>query len=230
MKKMFLSFVAFAIIAPAVTAQQKKGHGTQTQARTRTQTPTPFEGTIDFIQSNGIDTSHYKYYVKGNNVKVDNYDARTKNIEGSFLIDLGTKKLTVLSPVRKIYFDQDPSAPAKPGGKPEVAKTGKVKKIDGYTCKEYVVVDAGEGLKINFWMAYGHFDFFDDMLRILNRKDKFSEYYLEIPDTKGMFPLLAIEEDLAGNKKGEMKALKITKTSVGPDTFMVPPGYKKFKK
>lgn len=230
MKKLFLSLVAFAIIAPAVIAQQKKGRGTQTHARTRTQTPTPFEGTIDFIQSNGIDTSHYEYYVRGNNVKVDNYDVRTKNIEGSFLIDLGTKKMTVVSPVRKIYFEQDPSAPVKPGGKPTATKTGKIMKINGYTCKEYVVVDADEGIKIYYWLAYGHFDFFNDMLRILNRKDKFSEYYLEIPDTKGMFPMLAIEEDLAGNKKGEMKAMKITKTSLTDNTFMVPPGYKKFQK
>lgn len=230
MKKLFLSVVTLAIITPAAMAQQKKGHATAAHAHTPTHTATPFEGNIDFIQSNGIDTSHYKYYVKGSKVKVDNYDVRTKNIEGSFLINLETKKLTVLSPVRKIYFDQDPSAPAKPGGKPSASKTGKIKKIGGYTCKEYVVVDADEGLKIDYWMAYGHFDFFDDMLRILNRKDKFSEYYLEIPDTKGMFPMLAIEEDLAGNKKGEMKAIKITKASISDDTFSVPPGYKKFKK
>jgi hypothetical protein len=146
------------------------------------------------------------------------------------LIDLSTKKMTALSPVRKIYFDQASGAPAKPGGAPKTTKTGSVKKINGYTCTEYLVVDAAEGLKIHYWMASGHFDFFQGMLEILNRKDKFSEYYLSMPPMSGMFPMMATEEDIAGVKKGEMKASNIVKTSLTDDTFSIPAGYKEFKK
>jgi|SRR6185312_782117 len=189
-----------------------------------------FEGTIDFIQSNGIDTSVYKYYVKGNNIKVDNPDPKTKVSEGMFLIDLSTKKMTALSPVRKIYFDQPSGAPAKPGGTPVVTKTKNVKKVLGYTCTEYDVVDQEEGIKIQFWMAAGHFDFFTGMLQVLNRKDKFSEYFLSMTGMQGMFPLLATQSDLNGTKKGEMKALAITKAAQGDDVFKIPAGYKEFKK
>jgi hypothetical protein len=194
------------------------------------QTGGAFEGTIDFIQFNGVDTTYYKYYIKGNHIKIDNVDPKTNNIEGNFLIDLSTKKMTALSPPKKIYFDQ-PSGPAvQPAGKPAVSKTGKTKTINGYKCNEYLVLDQDEGLKIHFWLASGHFDFFGDMLKILNRKDKFSEYFLVITDTKGMFPMLAEEEDLAGNPKGFMKAVKMDKGAVAADAFEIPKGYKEFKK
>jgi hypothetical protein len=222
MKKLyFLTSVAILSVSIA-TAQQKKAAAKPAAG--------PFEGTIDFIQSNGADTSYYKYYVKGNNIKVDNPDHKTGNSEGVFLIDLSTKKMTALSPVRKIYFDQASGAPAKPGGAPKTTKTGATKKINGYTCTEYLVVDAAEGLKIHYWMASGHFDFFQGMLEILNRKDKFSEYYLSMPAMSGMFPMMATEEDIAGVKKGEMKASNIVKTPLTDDTFSIPAGYKEFKK
>lgn len=228
MKKIVLFAVALTITASFTFAQKaaKTGGGTKSS----TATAGPFEGTIEFIQSNGVDTSYYEYYIKGNNVKVDNFDPKTKNTEGTFLIDLSTKKMTALSPVRKIYFDQPSGAPVKPGGIPKMTKTGSVKKINGYSCTEYLVVDADEGLKIHYWMATGHFDFFQGMLEVLNRKDKFSEYYLSMPAMKGMFPMLAIEEDIAGVKKGEMKAQKVEKSSVSDDTFKIPAGYKEFKK
>jgi len=189
-----------------------------------------FEGTIDFTQVNGTDTSLYKYYVKGNNVRVDNFDTRTKNNEGTFLIDLSTKKLTALSPVRKIYFDQPSGTPIKATGTPKVTKTSNVKKINGYSCTEYDVTDAEEGLKISYWMASGHFEFFVGMLQILNRKDKYSEYFLEIPNTQGMFPMFSEQWDLQGNKKGSMKAHGVTKAPQSDEVFKIPPGYKEFKK
>ncbi len=227
MKKLLLLAVSLTIVASFSYAQ---GGAKTGGAKTSGTAAGPFEGTIDFIQSDGIDTSYYKYYVKGNNVKIDNFDRKTKNIEGTFLIDLSTKKMTALSPVRKIYYDQPSGAPIKPGGTPKMTKTGASKKINGYTCNEYLVVNADEGKKIHYWMASGHFDFFQGMLEILNRKDPFSVYYLSMPAMKGMFPMLAIEEDIAGNKKSEMKAEKIDKGAISDDTFKIPAGYKEFKK
>jgi uncharacterized protein DUF4412 len=211
MKKIFSFSAALILIGTVATAQS-------------------FEGTIDFQQYNGVDTTYYKYYVKGDKVKVDNYDPKTNNDEGDFLIDLTSKKTTALSPVRKVYFDQPPGAAVKPGGTPTVTKTGKVKTINGLKCTEYLVVDADEGLKIHFWMAAGHYDFFSQMLQILNRKDKFSEYYLVMTGVTGMFPMLAEEEDTAGNPKGWMKAVKVDKGTIAATTFDIPKGYKEFKK
>jgi hypothetical protein len=42
--------------------------------------------------------------------------------------------------------------------------------------------------------------------------------------------MLAVEEDVAGTKKGEMKAMNVVKSTLGDDTFKIPAGYKEFKK
>ena len=220
MKKLFLSFLVLIFIWPLAISRQHI-HSRQS---------VPFEGTIEFIQSNGIDTSCYKYYIKGNNVRIDDLDAETKKLDGSFLIDLTTKKITALSPGRHLYFYPPASLPLKPGGKPKAEQTGKTRRINGYVCRQWLVTDAQEGIKIYYWLAYDHFNFFDAMLKVLNRKNNFSEYYLQIPGTKGMFPILAIEEDMAGNKKGEMKAGRIITTTLNGNLFQIPSGYTEFNK
>jgi hypothetical protein len=217
MKNLLFLITISCLISSAAVAQTKPVTG-------------PFEGTINFMQVNGTDTSMYKYSIKGNNVRVDNFDIRTKNNEGIYLIDLGAKKMTALSPVRKIYFDQPAGAPAKPAGTPKVTKTANIKKINGYNCTEYDVTDADESTKIVYWLSAGHFDFFNNMLQILNRKDKFSEYYLAIPNTQGMFPMVATQYDMSGAVKGAMKASDVVKGAQSDDTFKIPAGYKEFKK
>lgn len=222
MKKLFSISLATLLIANVAISQEHKKPAPKTSKE--------FEGQIDFMQYNGVDTTYYTYYVKGRHIRVDNIDPKTSNIEGSYLIDLSTKKTTALSPIRKVYFDQPSPAPVKPEGTTSVTKTKNTKKISGYTCTEYIVEDKEEGLKISYWMASGHFDFFLDMMKVLNRKDKFSEYYLAIPHAEGMFPMLALETDLSGATKGEMKATKVKEANVMDGTFGIPPGYKEFKK
>jgi hypothetical protein len=189
-----------------------------------------FEGQIDFWSFNGVDTSYYTYYVKGNHIKMVNTDPKSNNEEGIYLIDLTTKKTTALSPIRHVYFDQPSPAAVKPAGTPKVTKTANTKTIQGYKCTEYIVEDAEEGVKIHYWMAAGHFNFLMDLLNILNRKDKFSEYLLAIPGASGMFPMLAEQTDMSGASKGSMQATKVSSGSVVDGTFSIPAGYKEFKK
>lgn len=223
MKKIFSPLCASLLVSSIALAQQSKTAATSKPA-------TAFEGTIEFLQTNGIDTSYYTYYVKGDKVKLENFDPVSKNIEGAFLVDLAAKKMTTISPVRKIYFDQPSGTPVKPSGTVKVDKTAKKQTIQGYNCSETVATDEAEGVSIHYWMAPGHFNFFIGTLQILNRKDKSSEYFLQIPQTAGMFPMLSTEEDLKGNKKNILKVLKIEKKELKDDTFNIPFGYKEFKK
>ncbi|NNM94583.1 MAG: DUF4412 domain-containing protein [Bacteroidia bacterium] len=223
MKKYIVVLAVFVSVSWIGAAQQTKGQAVHKPA-------VQFEGVIDFFQTNGIDTSIYAYYIKGNKVKLDNFDPSTKNTEGAFLVDIGVKKMTTISPVRKIYFDQASGAPVKPSGVVNVVKTGKKQVLSGYTCWEYVATDEAEGIRIHYWLASGHFNFFINTLQILNRKDKSSEYFLQIPHTEGMFPMLSIEEDMKGNKKNELKVTKVERKELKDDTFAIPFGYKEFKK
>jgi hypothetical protein len=68
------------------------------------------------------------------------------------------------------------------------------------------------------------------MLRQLNRKDKSSVYFLQIPDVKNMFPMLSIQTDLAGKETSKLEVTKITKKELDQAMFAIPQGYNKFEK
>lgn len=189
-----------------------------------------FEGQIDFMQYNGIDTTYFSYYVKTTHIKIVNTDIKTGNDEGIYLIDLTNKTTLALSPIRKIYKDQPSPAPVKPAGTPKVTKTSNTKTINGLKCTEYDVVDAEEGIKVTYWLASGDFTFFNPMMNVLNRKDKFSQYYMVIPGTTNMFPMEAYETDMSGASKGFIKATKCTSGKIAEGTFAIPAGYNKFEK
>lgn len=189
-----------------------------------------FEGVIEFKKQTATDTTNYVYYVKGNNVKIDEIGTKSRKVEGTFLVNMDEKSMISLNHERKLYMtNNNPAAPTIKGTC--VVKKGQnVKNLQGYKCVEYIVTNQEEGVILTYWLADGKFTFFEKMLRQLNRKDKSSVYFLQIPDVKNMFPMLSIQTDLAGKETGKLEVTKITKKEVDPAMFEIPKGYNKFEK
>ena len=210
MKKVF-SLAITAFIAFAATAQS-------------------FEGSIEFKKRTATDTTNYVYYVKGDKIKIDEIGSKSKKVEGSFLVDTKNSTMQFISHDRKLYGDQPTGTPNAPTGKSEVTWTKNSKTIMNMKCTEVVVKNKDENTTITFWVTKGKYDFFDVMLRVLNRKDKFSTYYLQIPNTKGMMPVLAIMSSSDGQEKERLETTKVDKKPIDPKTFDIPAGYTKFEK
>jgi hypothetical protein len=189
-----------------------------------------FEGVIEFKKSSAVDTTNYIYYIKGNMVRIDELGAKSHKVEGSFLVNLDAKTMHSLNHERKLYMEQvTPPAPVVKGAC--TAKKGdKVKNLQGYKCTEYIVTNTDENTKITYYLAEGKFAFFDKLLRQLNRKDKSSTYYLQIPNIKNMFPMLSIQTDLSGKEQVKLEVTKITKKEIEFSMFEIPKGYNKFEK
>ena len=189
-----------------------------------------FEGIIEFKKGTATDTTSYVYYVKENLVRVDEIGGRSKKVEGSFLVNLDAKTMKSLNHERKLYMDQPtPSVPVIKGTC-TVTKGQNVKNLQGYKCVEYIVTNNTEGTIITYWLADGKFAFFDKLLHQLNRKDKASVYFLQIPNTKNMFPMLSVQTDLRGKETGRLEVTKITKKVVDKTVYDIPKGYNKFEK
>jgi len=189
-----------------------------------------FEGTIEFKKASTTDTTNYVYYVKGNQVKIDEIGAKSRKVEGSFLVDMDAKTMKSLNIERKLYMDQPTPAAPTIKGTCTVKKGQNVKNLQGYKCVEYVVTNVEEATTITYYIADGKFTFFEKLLRQLNRKDKSSTYFLQIPDMKNSFPMLSIQTDLQGKETGRLEVTKITKKEIDPSTFDLPKGYNKFEK
>lgn len=189
-----------------------------------------FEGTIEFKKASTTDTTNYVYYVKGDQVRIDEIGAKSRKVEGTFLIDMGAKTMKSLNHERKLYMDQPTPASPVVKGTCTVKKGQNVKNLQGYKCVEYVVTNNDEGTIISYYVADGKFTFFEKLLKQLNRKDKFSTYYLKITDIKNSFPMLSVQTDLGGKETGRLEVTKITKKEVDPAQFELPKGYNKFEK
>lgn len=189
-----------------------------------------FEGVIEFKKISTTDTTNYVYYIKDNIVRIDEIGSKSHKVEGTFLVDMNAKTMKSLNHERKLYMDQaTPSAPVIKGTC-TVKKGQNVKNLQGYKCTEYTVTNNEEGTIITYWLADGKFSFFDKLLTQLNRKDKSSIYFLQIPNVKNMFPMLSVQTDLAGKETGRLEVTKITKKVVDPTMFDIPKGYNKFEK
>ncbi len=189
-----------------------------------------FEGIIEFKKQSATDTTSYVYHVKDNKVRIDEIGTKSRKIEGSFLVDLEAKTMKSLNHERKLYMDQNTPAAPVVAGTCEVTKTKNTKTIQGFPCTEYIVKNTTEGVQISYWVAEGKFPFFEKLLRQLNRKDKFSTYFLKITDIKNSFTMLAVQKTLDGKETGRLEVTKITKRAIEPAMFEIPRGYNKFEK
>ena len=188
-----------------------------------------FEGMIEFRKMTDSDTMTYVYYIKGDKVRVDEIGASYEKQEGSYIIDLKALTVIAVSNERKMYFDQPPSkTPAILKCKPEPVKTANKKTIHGYECIEYTVKCTEENTMVTYWLASGKFDFFERMLKLLNRKDKSAIYFQKITGVAGMFPFVSVEATIAGGQeKVRMEVIKIEKKKIDNAKFEIPAGFKK---
>lgn len=213
MKKYILQFISIVVLGiaftPIVNAQS-------------------FEGTIEFKKETPMDTTNYVYYIKGYLVRIDEIGSKSHKSEGTFLIDMDQKTMKSLNHERKLYMDQ-PTPPAPTlKGTCSVTKT-ETKDLQGYKCVGYVVTNTEENTKISYWLADGRFSFFEKLLRQLNRKDKSSVYFLQIPSIKNAFPMLSIQQSLDGKDQMRLEVTKITKKEIDPSMFELPRDYNKFE-
>lgn len=210
MKKIILSFALFSIGATAFAQ---------------------FEGTIQFRMETKKDTTTNIYYVKGNNVKLDQIGKKSGKVEGSFVFDLANKSIKFVNPARKVWGDHKSETPPTINGTCEVTKQKTTKMVAGKMCSEYVVKNTAENTMIKYWITKEKFDFFVPLVKLWNRKDKQSIYFNQIKDLpKGAMPMLSIETTLDGKTRlSKLEVIKMEKKSIDPAMVSVPSDYKKFE-
>jgi hypothetical protein len=190
-----------------------------------------FEGSIEFRMETRKDTTTNIYYVKGNNVKLDQIGRKSGKVEGSFVFDLSANSIKFVNPARKVWGDHKSETAPAIKGVCEVTKQKTTKMVSGKMCTEYVVKNIDENTQITYWVTTEKFDFFVPLVKLWNRKDKQSIYFNQIKDLpKGAMPMLSIETNIDSKAVvSKLEVLKIEKKSVDAGIVAVPSDYKKFE-
>jgi hypothetical protein len=187
-----------------------------------------FEGMIEFTKTTGPVVTAYKYFVKGDHVRIEEISARGE-VQGIMLVDMHDKTVTALSPERKLYMDV-PNMRLPKDVDTKVEKTGEMKDMAGYKCEKWVVKSPAEDRLITYWVAADEFNFFVPLLETLNRKDEQAVFFLEIPESKGVFPMLGVEQKMDGAEVSRLEVTKVTKGAQKTALFEIPAGYTKFER
>ena len=187
-----------------------------------------FEGIIDFDKKTGSTTIHYKYHIKGNHIRIEDYGT-DGTLQGIMLINTSDAKVYNLSPDRKLYSLVPPKNPNM-DVKVEVSKGTAKKEVAGYSCTEYTVKCEAEQRITVFYVGGTEFDFFLPFLKTLKRKDKLSVYFQKLSGMDGMFPMMGIEKRLDGSVITTLKVNKVIPGTVDNSMFEIPKDYKEFKK
>lgn len=187
-----------------------------------------FEGTIEFTKTTGPVVTNYRYYVKGDRVRIEEISARG-DVQGIMLVDTRDKTVLALSPERKLYMDV-PNMRLPKSVTTTVQKTAEMKEIAGYKCEKWVVKSPTEDRNLTYWVAADDFNFFVPLLETLNRKDEQALFFLEIPDNKGVFPMVGMENKMDGAEISRLEVSKVTKGPQKQAMFEIPLGFNKFER
>ncbi len=191
-----------------------------------------YEGTIEFkMETDKGDTTTNIYYVKGDNVKLDQIGRKSGKVEGSFIFNVATKEIKYVNPVRKVWGDHKSETPPVIKGVCVSTKGTNTKMVQGQKCTEYIVKNTEENTVITYWIITGKYDFFAPLVKMWNRKDKQSVYFNQIKDLpKGSMPLLSEEKSISTGKViSKLEVSKMTKTAIDDSKLNVPSDYKKFE-
>lgn len=190
-----------------------------------------YEGTVEFKMETQKDTTTNIYYVKGNDVKLDQIGKKSGKVEGSFVFDLASNQVKFVNPVRKVWGEHKSENPPAIKGQCVVTKGTATKTIQNIKCTQYTVKNTEENTEIIYWVATGKYDFFVPLVKLWNRKDKQSVYFNQIKDLpKGSMPLLSEEKQISDGKLiSKLEVTKFGKGSLDASKVAVPSDYKKFE-
>lgn len=187
-----------------------------------------FEGIIEFTKTAGPVVTNYKYFVKGDHVRIEEISSRNE-VQGIMLVDMHDRTVTAISPDRKLYMDV-PNMRLPKDVVAQVQKTSEMKDIAGYKCEKWTVKSPSEDRQMTYWVAADAFDFFIPLLETLNRKDEQAVFFLKIKDAKGAFPMLGIEQKMDGAEVSRLEVTRITKGAQKPALFEIPADHNRFER
>ncbi len=171
---------------------------------------TTFEGSIWFTQETATDTNEYAYTIYDKFLTLDILEGY--NVENFMLFDLEKSKIIAFNPSRKLFIN----VPSKQyvsniNTNFKIIKTKEEKIVEGYSCFKWIVRNVKEDIEIEYYVSDEmNFSFYIPLLKLWNRSEKHSLYFLRIPNSEGFFPLLTIEKDI---KKDSVK-MKLYTTSI----------------
>lgn len=188
-----------------------------------------FEGSIKLKKETIYDTSYVTIQVKGNQVRLDEYDCK-KKLVSIYIINLETEKVLALSPKNKLFYELRPTKIMQASNSDTtIIKTDNHMQFDGQSCCQMRVKCISSDTEVAYWVTENNFDFFTTMNKILRKYKPNIDIFSYFPDINGVFPLLTVERTLLRKEKMKIQVTGINESLLSETLFRIPLGYQKIE-
>lgn len=188
-----------------------------------------FEGKLMFAKQTVYDTTYYLFTVKHKWVRIDEENSRHEVVQ-SLLVDIENQKVTALSPSQKLYTHiQRTLVDTNRQKEFSIIKTENFKVIDGYKCYLWRLRNTNLNMEVSFWVTALDFGFFTDAISLLSQTEyysRFCQYFDNVPQAQGFFPVLTVEKTLLREERMKMSVQHILHKRVDDKVFKVPSDYR----
>jgi hypothetical protein len=193
-----------------------------------------FEGNIQLIKQSHYDTTYLIFYIKDSKARVDEFNERGQ-LTKTLLINLNSGNIIALSPALKLFTDvthHNKEMVSKSNRQYSVIKTSNYKMIEGKKCFQWRVRNRLLDSEITYWVMESDNQMMGKLYAILNSTENYSSissFYLQIPETNGYVPILAVERNLVWEEKQSMHITSINERKVSGRLFEIPKDYKNLR-
>ncbi len=188
----------------------------------------PFEGIIYFQKTEGKQVNFFRYYVKGDKVRIEDVNDKGE-LNGILLIDMKKVSLKMLSCSAQMYIDVPISEQVK-SPKIKISRTGEMKMVAGKECERWKILDTEEFSSYEFWVNEGNYPFLTPMLRMLNRNDNIALAWISLLIGDNYFPFEGTEYSSTGMELTKLQVIEIKESVLDSDLFLIPANYSLFER
>ncbi|SRR6056297_1594256 len=189
-----------------------------------------FEGKIMMVKKTYYDTSYIQFFVKGNQVRIDNYTSN-EELGNTLIINTKSEKAYLLDFERMKYTELHiPPASSEKTDNYKILKTKNFKKINGIKCYQWRVRNRKKNSEVAFWVARKDLDFFNKLIPILSHISGTYEFYERIHGKTNYFPFMIVERSLLRKERQRLAVVDIQSTSVNNGMFNIPDSFIEVKR
>jgi hypothetical protein len=188
-----------------------------------------FEGIISYVKESKYDTTYNIYYIKDNNVRIEEYD-KDKNLQNVVLIDINKETSILINPEKKQYKENNKCDQLKKlfDNNFEINKTDNYKIINGVKCFQWRVRNTQLNTEISYWVTQSKIEFYNNLLNNLYSSENSNIFFMQIPDNKGYYPMVTEERTLLRDEKQRTTLVDIKSKQMNNNLFIIPSNYKLF--
>lgn len=182
-----------------------------------------FEGIVEFKQQEGTSVETFVWYVKGDMVRIDEFETGSRVLKSCYLINTKDSSVRYLDHKAKTSAAFRRIATAVPSAA-TVQETKNDKELHTYKVTESIV--KVQDTSFSYWMNSGKFGFFKPAVKLLGNQNMYFRYYWALDPKDNSMPLLITRQNSKDEETGRYEVTRIEKRTIDANLFTVPSDYK----